>query len=122
MDRAFGVENHRRLRYPLLCHTHPKTRPKSASSKAYLDLPGPPEESRIMDQYPKIESIGSIGSIILAILEVQVVLGWGLDWGERIAPKVQKAAPPRAEQAHGCQDDVAEARELTGVRVTDPFP
>ena len=25
-----------------------------------------------MDQYPKIESIGSIGSIILAILEVQV--------------------------------------------------
>ena len=27
-----------------------------------------------MDQYPKIEGIGSIGSIILAILEVQVHL------------------------------------------------
>ena len=27
---------------------------------------------KIIAQYPKIESIGSIGSIILAILEVQV--------------------------------------------------
>ena len=35
-------------------------------------LPGPPKEPKIMAQYPKIESIGSIGSIILAILEVQV--------------------------------------------------
>ena len=34
--------------------------------------PGPPKEPKIMDQYPKIESIVSIGSIILAILEVQV--------------------------------------------------
>ena len=35
-------------------------------------LPGPPKEPKIMAQYPKIESMGSIGSIILAILQVQV--------------------------------------------------
>ena len=35
-------------------------------------IPGPPKEPKIMDQYPKIEGIGSIGSIIWAILEVQV--------------------------------------------------
>ena len=29
-----------------------------------------------MAQYPKIESIGSIGSIILAILEVQAGMEW----------------------------------------------
>ena len=39
-----------------------------------LELPGPPKEPKIMAQYPKIESTGSIGSITLAILEVQVVL------------------------------------------------
>ena len=33
--------------------------------------PGPPKEPKIMAQYPKIESTGNIGSIILAILEVQ---------------------------------------------------
>ena len=33
--------------------------------------PGPPKEPKIMDQYPNMEGIGSIGSIILAILEVQ---------------------------------------------------
>ena len=38
----------------------------------FWELPGPPKEPKIMAQYPKIESIGSIGSIILAILEVQV--------------------------------------------------
>ena len=32
---------------------------------AILELPGPPKEPKIMDQYPKIESIGSIGSILL---------------------------------------------------------
>ena len=37
-------------------------------------VPGPPKEPKIMDQYPKIESIGSIGSVILAILEVQVLV------------------------------------------------
>ena len=37
--------------------------------------PGPPKEPKIMAQYPKIESTGSIGSIMLAILEVQV---WAL--------------------------------------------
>ena len=37
-------------------------------------VPGPPKEPKIIAQYPKIESKGSIGSIILAILEVQV---WG---------------------------------------------
>ena len=31
-----------------------------------------------MDQYPKLESIGSIGSIILAILEVQVYIHCGI--------------------------------------------
>ena len=35
-------------------------------------IPGPPKEPKIMAKYPKIESIGSIGSIILAILEVQI--------------------------------------------------
>ena len=39
-----------------------------------LYLPGPPKVPKIMAQYPKIESMGSIGSIILAILEVQVGL------------------------------------------------
>ena len=41
-----------------------------AQSRYYL--PGPPKEPKIMAQYLKTESIGSIGSIILAILEVQV--------------------------------------------------
>ena len=39
-----------------------------------LKVPGPPKEPKITAQYPKIESIGSMGSIILAILEVQVHL------------------------------------------------
>ena len=33
--------------------------------------PGPPKEPKLMAQYLKIETIGSIGSIILAILEVE---------------------------------------------------
>ena len=33
--------------------------------------PGPPKEPKTMAQYPKIEGTGSMGSIILAILEVQ---------------------------------------------------
>ena len=40
--------------------------------RCHMGLPGPPKESKIMAQYPKIESIGSTGSVILAILEVQV--------------------------------------------------
>ena len=48
-------------------------------------LPGPPKEPKIMAQYPKIETIGSIGSIVLAILEVQVIETIrpliGLHWG-----------------------------------------
>ena len=45
--------------------------------KSYLvkHVPGPPKEPKIMAQYLKTESIGSIGSIVLAILEVQVSLG-----------------------------------------------
>ena len=35
-------------------------------------LPGPPKEPNIVAQYPKIESIGSVRSIILPIWEVQV--------------------------------------------------
>ena len=30
-----------------------------------MTLPGPPKEPKIMARYPKIETIGSIGSIIL---------------------------------------------------------
>ena len=37
-----------------------------------LRLPEPPKEAKRMAQYPKIERIGSIGSILLAIVEVQV--------------------------------------------------
>ena len=37
-----------------------------------IQVPGPLKEPKIMTLYPKIESIGSIGSNILAILEVQV--------------------------------------------------
>ena len=33
-----------------------------------MQLHGPPKEPKIMAQYPKTESIGSIGSIILALL------------------------------------------------------
>ena len=36
-----------------------------------MELPGPPKR---MAQYPKVESIGSIGSIMLDNLEVQVGL------------------------------------------------
>ena len=35
-------------------------------------VPGPAKEPKIMAQYLKIESVCSIGSIILPILEVQV--------------------------------------------------
>ena len=35
-------------------------------------LPGPPKEPKIIAQYPKIESIGSIGSIVFAFLEVGI--------------------------------------------------
>ena len=45
----------------------------TGSASRHEDLPGPPKEPKIMAQYSNIESIGSIGSIILAILEVQVV-------------------------------------------------
>ena len=40
----------------------------------FKPTPGPPKEPKIMAQYPKMGSIGSIGSMILAILEVQVLL------------------------------------------------
>ena len=40
---------------------------KSESRASGNLLPGPPKEPNTMAQYPKIESIGSIGSIILAI-------------------------------------------------------
>ena len=36
------------------------------------DLPGPPKEPKILAHYLKMETISSIGSIIFAILEVQV--------------------------------------------------
>ena len=36
----------------------------------FVHLPGPPKETNIMAQYPKIESIGRTGSIIFAILLV----------------------------------------------------
>ena len=39
-------------------------------------VPGPPKVPKIMAQYPKIESMGSMGSILLAILEVQIVPCW----------------------------------------------
>ena len=39
---------------------------------SFLGLPGLTRVPKIMAQYPKIESIGSMGSIIWAILEVQV--------------------------------------------------
>ena len=35
-------------------------------------LPGPPTELKIMAHYPKIKKMGSIVSVILTILEVQV--------------------------------------------------
>ena len=38
----------------------------------YMYVPGPPKVPKIMAQYPKIESMGSIGSTLLGILEVQV--------------------------------------------------
>ena len=45
------------------------------ASRGSGHVPGPPKEPKIMAQYSKIESIGSVGSIILAILEVQVITG-----------------------------------------------
>ena len=60
-----------------------------------LDLPGPPKVPKIMAQYPKIESIGSIGSITWAILEVQVDLGIDVH-----RPTLQ---PPETDsKARGC--------------------
>ena len=38
-----------------------------------VQVPGPPKVPKTMAQYPKIESMDSIGSILLAILEVPVV-------------------------------------------------
>ena len=52
--------------------------PEVATISFVLRLPGPPKEPEIMAQYLKIESIGSIGSIILAILEVQVCTYYNL--------------------------------------------
>ena len=46
--------------------------PRAPEGLWSLRVPGPPKEPKIMALYPKIESIGSIGSIILAILEAQV--------------------------------------------------
>ena len=44
------------------------------TTKVYgcMEVPGPPQKPKIMAQYPKIEALGSIGSIISAILEIQV--------------------------------------------------
>ena len=52
----------------------PPGRPESASDSKYSNkvVPGPPKEPKIMALYPKIESISSIGSMILAVLEIQV--------------------------------------------------
>ena len=47
---------------------------ETKATSRWLQLPGPPKEPKIMAQYPKIESRGSIGSIILGPLEVQVAL------------------------------------------------
>ena len=37
-----------------------------------IRIPGPPKEPKIMAQYPKMDSKDSIGSIVCAILELQV--------------------------------------------------
>ena len=49
-----------------------RERQQYTKNRKGIDLPGPPKEHKILAQYLKTESIGSIGSIILAILEVQV--------------------------------------------------
>ena len=41
---------------------------RTGALKPESQVPGPPKEPKILAQYPKIESIGSIGSIILAIV------------------------------------------------------
>ena len=51
--------------------------PKRHGSYGMRDLPGPPKEPIILAQYLRIESIGSIGSIILAILEGVIPLYLG---------------------------------------------
>ena len=48
--------------------------PEVAKVEFRLYICGPPKEPKRMAQYPKIETIGSIGSIGLAMLEVQVRL------------------------------------------------
>ena len=85
-NKRFSSGTHRAQYYD---PPHPQTirkRRPSGLSRAYLGFggmdgvstavyeePGPPTEPKIMAQYPKIESIGSIsiGSSILALLEVQ---------------------------------------------------
>ena len=61
--------------------------------------PGPPKEPKIMAQYPKIESIGSIGSIILTILEVQ-------EEGNRLAWPSHREPCPRESFFGRCRPTV----------------
>ena len=61
-----------------------------------FNIPGPPKEPKIMAQYRKTESIGSIGSIISAILEVQVQPKKELLWSLWVANwRSTKAQTPR---------------------------
>ena len=57
-----------------------------------LDMPGPPKEPKRMAHYPKTESIGNIGSIILAILEVQVDHSQDLCSHRRCSPNLEAHA------------------------------
>ena len=58
----------------LLKKTRP-TRPGPLKAELFFGskVPGPPKEPKMTAEYPNIESIGSIGSMILALLEVQVL-------------------------------------------------
>ena len=71
----------------------------SALGPTNVCLPRPPKEHKIVTLYPKIESIGSTGSIILAILEVQVygTLKPKVHWTEHI---VTRLLPPARTKAH----------------------
>ena len=60
-------------------------------------IPGPPKEPKITAQHSNIESIGSIGSIILAILEVQVHAHRGQIIPAASASQAGGPAPRRAQ-------------------------
>ena len=64
-------------------------------------LLGPPKEPKTTAQHPRIETIGSIGSIVLAILEVQVNPKFEESRAQKQPVKVQVCSDQLSEDLNG---------------------